>query len=62
MVTTLASPFTFTKMTASISNYEHIDILDQNFGFDLENNVTEVELDLAEEHYWMDIKKILNEE
>lgn len=57
MVTTLASPFTFTKQTASISNFDAIEILDQNFGFDLENGITEVELDLVEEHYWMDIKK-----
>ena len=60
MVTTLASPFTFTKQTASISNFDAIEILDQNFGFDLENGITEVELDLTEEHYWMDIKKTTN--
>ncbi len=57
MVTTLASPFTFTKQTASITNFDSIEILGQNFGFDIENAVTEVELDLKEEHYWMDIKK-----
>ena len=62
MVTTLASPFTFTKQTASISNYDSIEILGQNFGFDLENGITEVELDLNEEHYWMDIKKKVTEE
>lgn len=57
MVTTLASPLFFTKQTASLSNYEEIEILDQNFGFDLENGITEVELDIQDEHYWMDIKK-----
>lgn len=57
MVTALASPFTFTKQTASISSYDSIEILDQNFGFDIGAGVTEVELDLGEEHYWMDIKK-----
>ena len=57
MVTTLASPFSFTKQTASISNFDSIEILGQNFGFDIENGITEVELDLNEEHYWMDIKK-----
>lgn len=57
MVTTLASPFTFTKQTASITNTEFIEIIDQNFGFDLENGITEVELDIQEEHYWMDIRK-----
>ncbi|MBR2046237.1 MAG: hypothetical protein IJ958_08910 [Agathobacter sp.] len=62
IVTTLASPFTFTKQTASVSNYDSIEILDQNFGFDLENGITEVELNLNEEHYWMDIKKISDTE
>ena len=62
MVTALASPFTFTKQTASISNYDSIEILGQNFGFDLEAGITEVELDMKEEHYWMDIKKKVIEE
>lgn len=57
MVTALASPFTFTKQTASITNFNDLVILDQNFGFDLENGITEVELDVKEEHYWMDIYK-----
>ncbi|MBP3677620.1 MAG: hypothetical protein J6I97_04665 [Agathobacter sp.] len=62
MVTTLASPFTFTKQTASLSNFEDIIILDQNFGFDLENGITDVELDIKEEHYWMDVYKKIKEE
>ena len=62
MVTTLASPFTFTKQTASITNFDDIIILDQNFGFDLENGITEVELDVKEEHYWMDVYKKTNKE
>ena len=61
MVTTLASPFTFTKQTASLTNFEDIVILDQNFGFDLENGITEVELDIKEEHYWMDVYKKVKE-
>lgn len=62
MVTTLASPFIFTKQTASISNYDSIEILDTNLGFDIETGITEVELDLNQEHYWMDIKKKISEE
>ena len=61
MVTTLASPFIFTKQTASISNYDSIEILDTNLGFDIETGITEVELDLNQEHYWMDIKKKTSE-
>ena len=57
IVTTLASPFSFTKQTASITNFDDIVILDQNFGFDLENGITEVELDVKKEHYWMDVYK-----
>lgn len=62
MVTTLSSPFSFTKQTASITNFDDIVILDQNFGFDLENGITEVELDIKEEHYWMDVYKKSKEE
>lgn len=62
MVTTLASPFTFIKQTTSITNFDDIVILDQNFGFDLENGITEVELDVKEEHYWMDVYKKTNKE
>ena len=62
MVTTLASPFSFTKQTASVTNFDDIVILDQNFGFDLENGITEVELDVKEEHYWMDVYKKTTEE
>lgn len=61
MATTLASPFRFTKQTASISNTDDIEILDQNFGFDIENGITEVELDINERHYWMDIQKKIKE-
>ena len=62
MVTTLASTFTFTKQIASITNFDDIVILDQNFGFDLEKGITKVELDIKEEHYWMDVYKKTNKE
>ena len=57
MVTKLGSSLTYTGQTASMSNTEHIEILRQNFGFDLENGITKVELDLAQEHYYLEIRK-----
>jgi len=57
MVTRLGSVLDFTRQTASISGTEHIKILNQNFGFDIDNGVTSVELDLSKEHYFMDVMK-----
>lgn len=57
LVTTLGSPLTFTRQTASITNYEHIRILRQNFGFDPKKGVTTVDLSIENEHYYMDVQK-----
>lgn len=62
MVTQLGSDLTFTAQTASVSNTEYIEIIDQNFGFDPANGVTEVELDLSVEHYWLEVRKLPQEE
>ena len=58
MATTLGSNLTFTQQTASISRYDQIEIVAQNFGFDLANGITEVTLDLTQPHYWMEIRKV----
>ena len=58
MATNLGSNLTFTKQTASICKYEEIEIIDQNFGFDLENGITTVPLDLNQDLYWMQVRKI----
>ena len=57
MVTSLGSSLSFTGQTASVTNTESIEILRQNFGFDPENGVTRVELDLAQEHYYLEVRK-----
>ena len=57
MVTQLGSVLTFTKQTASLSNTKEIEIIRQNFGFDIENAVTKVELDVNEPHYYMDVNR-----
>lgn len=58
MSTTLGSDLPFLKQSASISGYDEIQIVGQNFGFDPKNGVTEVDLDLKQQHYWMEIVKI----
>ena len=58
MVTQLGSTLAFTGQTASISNAEFIEIIRQNFGFDLKTGITSVELDLSEPHYYIEVKKI----
>ena len=45
MVTGLGSNLIFTRQTASLEDRGQIEIVRQNFGFDIENGVNEVELD-----------------
>ena len=61
MATRLGSNLTFTEQTASICRFEEIEMIAQNFGFDLENGITEVTLDLNQDHYWMQVRKIRKE-
>ena len=58
MMTTLGSAFTFTGQNASISNTDDIVIVGQNFGFDLENDINEVPLDINEPHYYLEVSRI----
>lgn len=57
MATRLGSNLTFTEQTASISGCGEMEIVGQNFGFDLTNDITSVTLDLEQDHYWMEIRK-----
>ena len=57
MMTTLGSTLEFLKQTAAIKNSEEIDIINQNFGFNLEKGITKVELEQQKEHFFMDIRK-----
>jgi hypothetical protein len=61
IATRLGSNLTFTEQTASICRFEEIEMIAQNFGFDLENGITEVMLDLNQDHYWMQVRKIRKE-
>lgn len=58
MVTRLGSTLEFSEQTASVSNTQFIEIVYQNFGFDLENGITQVELDMNEPHYYMEVRKV----
>ena len=42
LVTALGSNLTFTKQSAAIKGYGEIEIVRQNFGFDLERGITQV--------------------
>ncbi len=62
LVTRLGSSLEFSNQTASISNTEEIEIVYQNFGFDLTNGITKVTLDVNEPHYYMEIRKLQMED
>lgn len=56
LVTRLGSVLKFTSQTAGLTNTDSIELSSQNFGFDLENGITEVQLDPEQEHYYMEIR------
>lgn len=56
LVTSLGSGLTFTGQRAALKNTENIVLLRENFGFDPANGVTEVALDLRQEHYWLELR------
>ncbi len=63
MSTTLGSSLSFTTQTASLTaDPARIELIEQNFGFDLPSGVTEVALDIAIDHYYMEVVYILPEE
>ena len=61
MVTQVGSTLEFSKQSASVSNSQFIEIIYQNFGFDLEKGITKVELDVNEPHYYMEVRKVYTE-
>ena len=56
--TTLGSTLSFTAQSAALKNTDGIELLDQNFGFDLEQGITEVSLDPNQEHYYLEIRPL----
>jgi len=57
LVTVLGSTLDFTAQTARLVNTDNIDLVRQDLGFDLENGVAEVPLDLDAEHYYLEIRE-----
>lgn len=55
MATKLGSDLNFTDLTASVSNADRIEIGEQNFGFNLEQGIELVTLDLSVDRYYMEI-------
>ena len=60
LVTALGSTLDFTSQNAALVNTDAIEIVRQNLGFDLENGVTEVTLDLAQPRYYLEIRPLNN--
>lgn len=58
LATALGSNLVFTGQTAALVNTENIEIVRQNFGFDLEAGVTEAALDLTEPCYYLEIRPL----
>ena len=58
LVTQLGSTLTFTGQTATLEDRGQIQIVRQNFGFDLENGGKTVTLDPAEEHYYLEVRRL----
>lgn len=57
MVTELGSNLTCTSQTAVLEDRGQIEIIRQNFGFDLESGVRQVTLDSDQEHYYLEVKR-----
>jgi hypothetical protein len=58
LVTTLGSNLNCTEQRATLLDRGQIEIVRQNFGFDLENGVTAVTLDPETEHYYLEVKRL----
>ena len=48
------------KQTASISGVSSFEIVQQDFGFDVQNGVDSVELNNTKEHYMLDVRRRYN--
>lgn len=56
LVTKLGSNLACSAQTATLEDRGQIEIVRQNFGFDLEQGITTVTLDPAEEHYYLEVR------
>lgn len=56
-MTTLGSNLTCTEQTATLEDRGQIEILWQNFGFDLDAGIKTVELEAETEHYFLTVRR-----
>lgn len=56
LVTRLGSSLDFTRQSAALANPENVEITGQNMGFDTGSGLLDVELDLEQEHYYLEIR------
>jgi hypothetical protein len=61
LMTALGSNLNCTEQTATLLDRGQVEIVRQNFGFDLENGVTTVTLDPEEAHYYLEVKRLTEE-
>lgn len=59
LVTKISSNLQFTAQNAHLIDRGLIDIVRQNFGFDLENGVYDVALDMDTPHYYLEVRRIV---
>jgi len=57
LMTQLGSDLIFTRQTVSIQDHGLVEIVRQDFGFDLEKGIKEVILDPSKEHYYIEVRK-----
>lgn len=57
LVTKLASNLRFTEQTTTLIDHGVIEIVSQNFGFDLTGGIQTVTLDMDTEHYYLDVRR-----
>ena len=60
-MTKLGSNLACASQTAVLEDRGQIEIIWQNFGFDLTNGVNRVSLDPDQEHYYLEVKRISEE-
>ena len=58
LVTKLGSNLNCTAQTATLLDYGQLEIINQNFGFDLANGMKTVALSPDVEHYYLEVKRI----
>lgn len=57
LTTQLGSNLTFTRQRAALEDRGAVEIVRQNFGFDPRRGVKTVELDPAQEHYYLEVRR-----